>query len=246
MVDHKFRESPDHNTNGDVGPSRAMATIVEFSIPSEEFALGPTLMELPEMVFQIDRVVAHDTDHLMPFVWASRGDFETLTNVLEDDATVANVEVLTTIDEERLYRMEWTDKAHILGYMVVEQNATVQRATAHDDQWDLRVLFSDQKRISATHQYAQNNDYQLDITRVYDLSDIQKARFDLTEEQHEALTAAVNHGYFRIPREISQDELADKLEVSHQAVSERLRRAFQGLAENAVHSDVNDPSSFER
>ncbi len=130
--------------------------------------------------------------------------------------------------------------------MVVEQNATVQRATAHDDQWDLRVLFSDRERISATHQSAQNNDYQPDITRVYNLSDIQKARFDLTEGQHEALMTAVTHGYFRIPREISQDELADKLEVSHQAVSERLRRAFQGLAENAVQSNMNNPSSFER
>lgn len=223
-----------------------MPTIVEFSIPTDEFALAPTLAELPEMVFQIDRVVAHNTDHLMPFVWVSRGDFETVTNVLEDDPTVTDVEHLTTIDEERLYRMEWTAKAHILGYMVVEQDATVQRATAHNDQWDLRVLFPDRERISETHQYAKDNDYRITITRIYDLSDIHNARFDLTKDQYEALTTAVKHGYFNVPRDISQDELADKLDVSHQAVSERLRRAFKGLAENAVHSDVNDPSSFDK
>lgn len=223
-----------------------MPTIVEFSIPTDEFALAPTLRELPEMVFQIDRVVAHDTDHLMPFVWVSRGEFGTVTSVLEDDPTVADVEHLTTLDDERLYRLEWTETAHILGHMVVEQNATVQRATAHTDQWDLRVLFPNQERISATHRYAQDNDYRLDINRIYDFSEIRKARFDLTEGQHEVLTEAVDHGYFNIPREISQEELADKLGVSHQAASERLRRAFKGLAENAVHSDINDPTSFDK
>lgn len=222
-----------------------MATIVEFSIPVEELALSETLKHLPETVFEVDRVVAHDTDHLMPFLWASRGDFEELTRVLKEDPTVTNVTHLTTVDEERLYQMEWTDKTHILGYMVVEHDATVQRATAHHSQWDLRVLFPDRDSISATSEYAKINGYQLDITRIYDASAMHRARHDLTDEQYEALTAAVEHGYFSIPREIDQDELADHLGVSHQAMSERLRRAFQGLAENAVHSAIDDPTSFE-
>ncbi|WP_255169856.1 bacterio-opsin activator domain-containing protein [Natrononativus amylolyticus] len=223
-----------------------MATIVEFSIPVEEFALTETLERLPEMVFRIDRVVAHDTDHLMPFVWASRGDFDVLTRVLEDDSTVTSIDHLTTINEERLYRMEWTDKAHILGYMVIEHGATVQRATAHDDQWDLRVLFPEQSEISATAQYARDNGYRLDVTRVYDVSNIQKVWFDLTEDQHEALVAAVEHGYFNIPRDIAQEDLSEHLGISHQATSERLRRAFKGLAENVVHSTADEYASGEK
>ncbi|RBI58494.1 DNA-binding protein, partial [halophilic archaeon] len=71
-----------------------MGTIAEFSIPVEEFALSETLDRLPEMVFTIDRVVARETDHVMPFVWVSEGDFETLTTALEGDSSVANIELL--------------------------------------------------------------------------------------------------------------------------------------------------------
>lgn len=74
-----------------------MSTIAEFSIPAEEFALSETLEHLPEMVFTIDRVVTHDTDYVLPFVWASNGDFETLTAVLETDLSVGNVELLTEL-----------------------------------------------------------------------------------------------------------------------------------------------------
>lgn len=223
-----------------------MATIVEFSIPAEEFALSTTLLELPKMVFQIDRVVAHDTDHLMPFVWASHGDFETLTSILEDDPTVTEVDHLMSLEDERFYRMEWTDKTQVVGNMVVEQGGTVQRATAHDDRWQFRVLFPNREHISAAHQYAQDNGFHLQIDRIYDVNSIQQARFDLTDEQFEVLTMAVEHGFFDIPRQIQQEELAEKLGVSHQAASERLRRAFKGLAENAVHANTDETSPSEK
>ncbi|WP_438267232.1 bacterio-opsin activator domain-containing protein [Haladaptatus pallidirubidus] len=101
------------------------------------------------MVFTIDRVVAHDTDYVLPFVWASNGDFETLTEVLGDDPSVGDVELLTELEDEWLYRMEWVTKTQIIAYMLLEQDATVQRAMAHNDKWTLRVLFPEQNKISA-------------------------------------------------------------------------------------------------
>ncbi|WP_227354680.1 helix-turn-helix domain-containing protein [Haladaptatus salinisoli] len=211
-----------------------MSTIAEFSIPAEEFALSETLERLPEMVFKIDRVVAHDTDYVMPFVWASDGDFESLTAALEIDPSVGNVELLTDLDEERLYRMEWVNKTRIIGHMLLEQSATVQRATAHDDQWDLRVLFPEQNRISATSQYAHEHGFSLDVSRIYDVDSAQRVRFDLTDDQQEALAMAVEHGYYDVPRDVDQSELAEKLGVSHQALSERLRRGTKGILEKVV------------
>lgn len=48
-----------------------MASIVEFAIPVEEFALRKTLERLPEIEIEVDRVVAHETTHVLPFVWVS-------------------------------------------------------------------------------------------------------------------------------------------------------------------------------
>lgn len=47
----------------------------------------------------------------------------------------------------------------------------------------------------------------------------------LTAPQEEAIAAAIEHGYYAIPRPINLHELAAKLGVSPAALSERLRRA---------------------
>ncbi|WP_227379708.1 bacterio-opsin activator domain-containing protein [Haladaptatus halobius] len=220
-----------------------MSTIAEFSIPAEEFALSETLERLPEMMFTIDRVVAHETDHVLPFVWASNGNFETLTAVLEDDSSVGNVELLTELEDERLYRMEWVTKTQIIAYMLLEQDATVQRATAHDNEWDLRVLFPKQNKISAVSQYAKEHGFSLDVSRIYDVDSAQRVRFDLTDDQQEALAMAVEHGYYDVPREIDQSELAEKLGVSHQALSERLRRGTKGILKKVIPNIPGDENT---
>jgi hypothetical protein len=96
-----------------------VSTIAEFSIPAAEFALYETLERRPDMVFEIDRVVAHDTTHVVPFVRATRGEFEELIKILEDDASVEEVELLAETEEESFYRMVWTNRARVIGYMVV-------------------------------------------------------------------------------------------------------------------------------
>ncbi|WP_254662883.1 helix-turn-helix domain-containing protein [Haladaptatus sp. W1] len=48
-------------------------------------------------------------------------------------------------------------------------------------------------------------------------------------EQLEVLQLAAKHGYYDVPRGITLRELADRIDVSHQAVSERIRRAHGHL-----------------
>ena len=53
-----------------------MPTIAEFAIPTEQFALQETLDRRPDLEFEVDRVVAHATARVMPFVWVSGQDDE--------------------------------------------------------------------------------------------------------------------------------------------------------------------------
>jgi hypothetical protein len=56
----------------------------------------------------------------------------------------------------------------------------------------------------------------------------------LTAAQREAIRAAADRGYFKVPREVSLKELAEQLGVSEQAVSQRLRRGLGNLVAGSV------------
>ena len=219
-----------------------MPTMVEFSIPAEEFALHETLERRPDLTFEIDRVVAHNTTQVVPFVRATYGEFEGLTEVLEADSSVEEVEMLGETDDERFYRLVWGDKAPVISYMVNKQAATVQEATATNGEWHLRVLFPERSGLSATGEYAQEVGTTVDVTRIYGIDELEEAQYNLTEQQHETLITAVEQGYYDIPREVNAQNLADKLDISHQALSERFRRATKNLITSTLFVDEDEES----
>jgi hypothetical protein len=65
-------------------------------------------------------------------------------------------------------------------------------------------------------------------------------RTDLDAARH--ARGAFEAEYFAAPRETSLSELAEQLETSHQALSERIRRATDNLVESALitHSDESN------
>ncbi len=136
--------------------------------------------------------------------------------------------------------MEWADDAQLIGHMIVEHDATVQRAIARNREWHLRVLFPERSDVSAASDYAQQHEFSLDLKRLYDVDAIRRVRYNLTSDQHEALVEGFQRGYYDIPREIHLDDLADVLDISHQALSERFRRATGSLIENALLVDEDD------
>ena len=211
-----------------------MPTIAEFTIPLEEFALYETLERRPEIVVEVDRVVAHATTHVVPFARATQGEFEGLTEVLEVDSSVDEIELLAELEGERFYRMVWTDRAQVIGYMIHGQGATLQEATASNGEWHLRVFFPDRSALSATNDYACESGVTLDVTQIYGVGDLEASKYDLTSQQYDTLTTGVERGYFDIPRETNTEELADELGISHQALSERFRRATKSLVESTL------------
>jgi predicted DNA binding protein len=59
-------------------------------------------------------------------------------------------------------------------------------------------------------------------------------QFGLTPPQREALVAAVEAGYFDIPRDVTTTELAEEFAISDQTFIERLRRPVSNLSEHTV------------
>ncbi|TYL36225.1 DNA-binding protein [Natronococcus pandeyae] len=219
-----------------------MSTIAELTVPAEEFALGQTLDVTTGLVVEIERVVAYDPDRIMPYVWflADEATLAEADDALATDSTVVEAELLSDLGDERLYAVDWTDDVTDVLGLLTGEHSTVLEATVENAQWRFRVLFPERDVLSRTYEFATDQGVSIDLQKIHRLDETRHSRFDLTDAQHETLVAALDRGYYDIPRTIDMEELSDELEISHQALSERLRRAHRSLVEEAVGVDDSE------
>lgn len=225
-----------------------MSTIAHLRLPVDEFALRQTLPRVPDVAVEVNRLVAYETPHVMPFLWAIGDSLDEFERALEEDVTVENVTELTEYEGERFYRMDWTSSIDLLTHTIIHQEGAIVNASGKADAWRLRVLFEDRDALRETETFCQEQGLSLEVEKVYRLTQNSERRyglFGLTEEQYETLMEALERGYYDVPRGIDARGLADVLSVSHQAVSERLRRGHGNLVSNALVAPNNNASLEE-
>lgn len=213
-----------------------MSTIAEVTLPANEFALSQTLETIPELEIEVERVVAYDPEHVMPYIWfrSDASEFERLDDALHDDTSVQDVELLTDLDDERLYRMHWVEDVTVVVHALTEESATILDASGEEGHWRLRFLFPEREALSRSYDFAEEHGVTMSVQKIHELDEDRGGRYGLTDAQHETLVQAIEHGYYQIPREIDMEALSDELGISHQALSERLRRAHRQLVEEAI------------
>ncbi|MFC7143015.1 helix-turn-helix domain-containing protein [Halosimplex aquaticum] len=217
-----------------------MSTIVEATVPAEQFALAETLETVPGAEVRMVRLVAHGAEHVMPFLWAGCEDTERLHNALVNDPTTEEVDALADFDGESLFRVEWATRVRVLVSIIAEEDATILDASGRDDTWHLQIFFPEHERVSETDEFCSEYGIDLSLERINRLSEAAEyGHLGLTERQYETLCSAYEAGYYDVPRTVNQEELAEYFDVSHQALSERLRRAHETVITNALYHKIH-------
>lgn len=211
-----------------------MATVVRAEIPAREFALHETFEAVPEASFECERIVKGGDQVVMPLIWAYGFESDRLDDVLEADPSVREASLLAAFEDELLYRMEWIDQVRLVLQMMTNSQAVVLNCYGDGETWTLRVLFPSRDSLSHTHEFCNDHGLTFDVHSVQEMEGDPAGRFGLTVEQYEAITTAARRGYFQVPREVDLQELADEVGVSHQALSERLRRGHEMLIREAL------------
>jgi predicted DNA binding protein len=213
-----------------------------FRLDPEAVALQETFRRLPDLVVDVERIAAHATESTMPCVWASGVDFEALDDALAADASVAEVIEDSEFPDEKYYRIDWSEGVERRVNAFIDHEASVLRAEADADGWRLGFRFVTREQFDAFREFLSERDYAFDLLDLAE-SDRHRNRYGgLTPTQCEALEIASERGYFEVPREVTTRDLAAELEVSHQALSELLRRATGNLVDSTVAADV-DPAT---
>jgi predicted DNA binding protein len=211
-----------------------MGIIVEAIVPAEEFALRGTSESLGDVAFSLERVVAQETDRIMPFMWVAGVDWDVFEDTLGADPSVDSFELVTDLGDKRLYEMDWVDRIETLVGTMVEEEAVLMEAKGSADAWELKFLFLERKAIRRVQDHFEEAGMTFDVHRVYDQREGELGAHGLTEKQHRALALALERGYYEIPRTTNAKDLATELGVSHQALSEQLRRAHEAVVADSI------------
>ncbi|WP_458191145.1 helix-turn-helix domain-containing protein [Haladaptatus sp. NG-WS-4] len=209
-------------------------TIVEVTFPAKQFALEHTLNTLETVTFEVEQIVATNPDSLMPFIWITTSYRSLLEEAFTADESVAEFQLIADFETEYLYQLEWVDHIEHLIRILVTEKATVLAARGHENTWHLRLLFADHDSVTRTHEYCQEHGIEFDIENIKEFNNQRSARFGLTKTQQNALQLAADRGYYSVPRESTTEELAEALNVCHQALSERLRRGHGTLVDHLL------------
>ncbi|MFC6732031.1 helix-turn-helix domain-containing protein [Haladaptatus sp. DYSN1] len=217
-----------------------MSIIVEFRVPSDAFSLGNAFVQHPETHVELERIVPLG-ETPVPYVWVSGVEPDAFEDAVKGASAVDAPILLDHIGDKRLYRISWEVPPDDLLEGLVRASGTLLEASGGEE-WFFRVRFPEHNTATTFHSFCEAHEIPVEIVRVVSptAGDAKEGRYDLTNEQWEALVLAVEEGYFESPRAASLDALSAELGISSQAVSKRLRPAVRKVVQAAVGSFDDD------
>lgn len=218
-----------------------MSVIAELQIAGSEFALGRTLEAVSGTAIELENMVPMG-EAPVPFFWVHNSDREEIEANLSNQETIQNITEIDNLDGRTLYALEWTIDRDELFRGIQEQNAQVLGATGTIVDWEFELRFPSHEALSNFQRYCSQEQIAISVRRIYNPTKPGTGPwFGLTPRQRETLLLATEMGFYDIPRGCSTIELAERLEISDQAVTERLRRAIVTLVSNTLHEEQTTP-----
>ncbi|QLH83455.1 helix-turn-helix domain-containing protein [Halosimplex pelagicum] len=214
-----------------------MGVIGDFTVPAASFALAEPLAKHPETKVTADRQATHSPREVFPFLWATGGDLNAFGDSIAGAPAVETVSVAERTDDAVMFRVVWDEAFQTLIHEMVDHHASIVEASAASDAWSLRLRFADEEMVSSFQRHFEETGRRFEVRSLWHPSGPRQREYGLTAEQYEALAAAVRAGYFDVPRDASAAELGERLGISGNAASQRVRRGSAVLVRNALLLD---------
>ena len=211
-----------------------METVVVATVPTGEFVLEESIEQVSDVEFEFLQSAIRSSTCTMPFLWASTSEPEKLDAVLRKDSSIERARRLSTDEGRVLYSVDWTAHAASLIDGFAETDGLVLDVHGAPAYWKFQILFPDRETASEAFQTWCDDGMGPSLSRIGDLSCRESSKGGLSATQHSTITQAFETDYYNVPRGTTLEELATGFDVSHQAVSERLRRGHSRLVEQML------------
>ena len=160
-------------------------------------------------------------------------DVATVTRSLRERPAIDGV--TATSDTETVLRLRFDTTMPELLACIRETDGTVRSATATTDTWTFEVRFPSTDASSRFYTRYDDETHPITIRRLnHQGTTDRRSNGQLTADQRDALARAVATGYFEVPRRTTLVELADELDISDTAVSQRIRRGMANVLQDSA------------
>ena len=211
-----------------------MAIDASFTVERAEFPLSSVFDQLPDATIELDRVVP-TSDAVIPYFWIYADDTADLTADLSDETGIDAIKVIDEVEKQMFIRIDWNLDHESVLTALVDTDVTLLSGRGDAEGWTFEVRATEQREISKFQTYCGDRDIPIELNELHAIASIGLDReYDLTEGQREALILGYSRGYFDSPRDATQQDLADELDITRQAVSSRLQRGTRRLVASTL------------
>lgn len=203
-----------------------MTVVARFSLPAEAFPFGEVTTVREGIRVRLDSLVPTG-DALFPYFWVPTDVVPVVEQTLDEADSIKQIKTVDDTGDETLFRVEWVPDVNGVVEAISDVDGVLLEAWGVDDTWTLRVRFDDRKAVSAFYRACVAAGVTPTLDELHQRSTATGwSDLGLTDPQREALLAALDAGYYEVPREITLRELADRFDISDTALSQRLRRGL--------------------
>lgn len=205
-----------------------MSVFADFRAPGTAHPLGPPLARYPEVRVEMERVVpTGETTH---YAWVSGEGHRAFVKQLSERAVLREFVVVDELPDRTLIRFEWANPESPLFDLAEEAGATPIDIQGSHEGWTISLRFPTQDALQTFYDVSEEWGLRLSLLETYETDGVDsEPEYGLTPTQRETLMMAFEAGYFEVPRRTTLRALADELDISEQALSERLRRGLFAL-----------------
>lgn len=199
------------------------------------------LEAVPDMELLFEDIRSLEDEPWRMIVWATGDDFERYERALAADSEIVTYDCLTELPEARLYRLELSEEGQrkTLHSVTVEADITIIRLTATAEREELLARFPTRDAVVQLREASLERDREFTLLNLYEEEQVEgtigfESKYGTTTAQREALLTALEKGYFDEPRKATLETVAEELDISTTALSERLRRGQKELLLNTL------------
>ncbi len=205
--------------------------IAEIHITHPDLVLAQTIQQASgvQIIRELQPVTIPNWGKPVLF-FSVNGEFDHFKDLLNDDPTVNDPQLVADLAEQQVFRVELPEKTKLVTPKLAELGVQILEMRSAKQGWILKLQLPNLDALISFRAFCRHEDIIFHVETLYhEEPTTDRREFGLTDIQRQTLMMARELGYFDDPRKVTLEELAAEIGITPTGVGRRLRRGMGRL-----------------